>query len=350
MKKERINYLLDQYLSGQLSEEESAELLSITGGSETSVLEAIRQVLESDIALGQYTRMPEPDPRRREEILNRILALDKTLQAPSRRKGLLRPLYRYAWQVAGVIALLMMAAAVYLLQHSPRPAPQTEQFHANIPAAYTRSFTLPDSSFVVLKAGSTLEWPETFMDGTREVTLSGEAYFDIRHLQKAEAPGGRHPFIIHTGKVKTTVLGTAFRIKAYPQEKDIVVAVTKGRVKVEDESRVLAILTQDQRITYTIEDSGSRAEQADSQKGMDWVRADMEFDGVSFENIARVLEKRYGVEISFSDPQLQDCMIVATFSGTETLLNVLETLCTIRNAAYRPDGPARFTIMGNGCD
>jgi ferric-dicitrate binding protein FerR (iron transport regulator) len=57
-----------------------------------------------------------------------------------------------------------------------------------------------------------LEFPDEFKGKTREVYLSGEAYFDVKHADKV-------PFIIHTGNVSTTVLGTAFNIKAYPVKK-----------------------------------------------------------------------------------------------------------------------------------
>src|SRR5690606_2603405 len=72
---------------------------------------------------------------------------------------------------------------------------------------------LPDGSTVLLNNNSSLDFPQQFTGDTREVILKGEAYFDIK-------PDASRPFIIHTGKVKTRVLGTAFNIRAYPEEID----------------------------------------------------------------------------------------------------------------------------------
>lgn len=74
---------------------------------------------------------------------------------------------------------------------------------------FIRHLTLPDGTTVVLQANSRLRYPEKFTGNTREITLSGEAYFDVAH-------DAQKPFIIHTGKIRTTVLGTAFKISAMP--------------------------------------------------------------------------------------------------------------------------------------
>src|SRR5690606_2859673 len=89
-----------------------------------------------------------------------------------------------------------------------------------------RLLHLPDGSTVIVGVGSKLNYPSSFDSlRTREVYLEGQAYFDIRH-------NPQKPFIIHTGKVATTVLGTSFNIKAWPEDQDITVTVTRGKVRV----------------------------------------------------------------------------------------------------------------------
>lgn len=84
---------------------------------------------------------------------------------------------------------------------------------------------LPDSSVVWLKGVSKLTVPGTFNNDMREVNLEGEAFFEIRHL-----PG--IPFVVESRKVKTTVMGTAFRVRAYPSDPQVAVEVVTGKVKV----------------------------------------------------------------------------------------------------------------------
>ncbi len=209
-------------------------------------------------------------------------------------------------------------------------------------AEYARYITLPDGSSVVLQAGSKLEYSEAFTGKTREVTLSGEAYFDVAH-----DPG--HPFIIHTGKIKTTVLGTAFNIKS--DEDQIVVSVTRGKVKVEDGSKVLAVLTPDQQVEYNVRQEASAQHTVNAGSIVTgWTRENMIFNGITFEEIANILSLRYGVSIKFRDEALKRCKIRASFSGTETLDHVAGVLSAIRNGSFEqlPDGTIVF--MGEGCD
>ncbi len=84
---------------------------------------------------------------------------------------------------------------------------------------------LKDGTEVWLNAGSTLKYPEAFQEGVREVYLTGEAYFKVRH--EADAP-----FIVHTAKMHAKVLGTELDIRAYPDEAFSEAALISGAVKV----------------------------------------------------------------------------------------------------------------------
>lgn len=102
---------------------------------------------------------------------------------------------------------------------------------------------LPDGSTVFLSPGSRLNYPSTF-DGKkkREVFLQGQGFFDIKH-------NASRPFIVHSGQVATTVLGTAFNIKAQPHEKYITVTVKRGKVSVSDRYKTLGVITPQEQIS-----------------------------------------------------------------------------------------------------
>ncbi len=86
------------------------------------------------------------------------------------------------------------------------------------------SVTLPDGTTVQLGAGSKLTYPERFYGKTREVTLHGQAFFDVAHNEKK-------PFIVHTPQMDLTVLGTAFELFSYDVENTIEIILLKGKVK-----------------------------------------------------------------------------------------------------------------------
>ena len=96
------------------------------------------------------------------------------------------------------------------------------------PAGRNSVITLPDGTRIRLNAASTLIFPEAFSGDTRQVSLRGEAFFEV-------AKDSSKPFIINTGRFSTTVLGTSFNINAYASAEEIKVAVLTGKVFVENQ-------------------------------------------------------------------------------------------------------------------
>lgn len=252
----------------------------------------------------------------------------------------------YHWRWIAAACLLLALSLVAFFQLSPKKQQGIVQaqphFYTPPSVSYIRYITLPDSSSVVLHAGSKLQYPVSFNGKTREVTLSGEAYFDI-------ASNPAKPFIIHTGKVKTTVIGTSFNIKA--DDKQVIVSVTKGKVKVEDESKVLAVLTPDQQVWYDIPEARTEHQTVNANDLVtDWTKEDMVFNGLSFEEIAGILSKRYGVAFQFRKEALKKCKVRASFSGTEKLEQVSSVLCGIRNGTYQQLADGTIVLDGEGCE
>ncbi|TYR32559.1 DUF4974 domain-containing protein [Sphingobacterium phlebotomi] len=205
-----------------------------------------------------------------------------------------------------------------------------------------RFVLLPDSSRVVLRPGSRLEYTTDFKGATREVSLVGEAYFDIYRKEN-------QPFIIHTGKVKTVVLGTAFTIKAADGKEEVKVMVQRGKVRVEREEKVMAELTANEQIEVrTTIEIPKQEVLATVENTFDWTGEDMRFDAQAFGELTSRLERRYDVEIRFNNPDLADCPISGKFSGLETLEEVLDFLCTTRGATFHRNGKV-VEIDGKGC-
>lgn len=257
------------------------------------------------------------------------------------------PKRRKRWHMPAAAATLVLGlASSYFIFKTPSKKPavaQVQQINNSKAGMYNRYLQLPDGSTVVLHANSTLEYPKTFSGNKREVTLNGEAYFDIAH-------NAAQPFIIHTGKIKTTVLGTAFNIAAYPNSKSIIVSVERGKVKVEDDQKLLAVLTPAQQITYNIPTEDAKQEVVDAAYTVNkWVKQDMSFDGASFASIAELLSKRFDVEIRFKNPALKKCTIKVSFNGTEPLEKVLDVLSIINNVSYTREDNNVFVIDGEGC-
>jgi transmembrane sensor len=245
--------------------------------------------------------------------------------------------------VAAAIAGLAFFINISLQTENPTVSsiqvPEKAPYVTQVP--YNQFLQLPDGTTVVLHGHSTLTYDENFNNKKREVTLIGEAYFDVKHNPNV-------PFVIHSGKLKTTVLGTSFNIKAWPEQKDIIVSVTRGKVKVENENKLVAILTQDKQVVYNVESDNADQHKVESELSISWIQSDMTFDNMSFENLAEHLSKRYNLDIIFQNEELKNCSFTGRFTGTESFDEVMKILSATSNTTYSVTGN-QVVISGEKC-
>ncbi|KAA2245730.1 DUF4974 domain-containing protein [Chitinophaga agrisoli] len=332
--------LLEKYLSGSLTETEQQLLAALL--EEEGNQRILAALIDQQLELTGH-EPPEYAPLKAASFRRLEAAMDRSEEvAPARAVSRWRRLRPFA--VAASI-LLVLAAGLYLL--APRrvtsmPAPSEISYAQAVP--YTRHIILPDSSTIILRANSTLQLGRNFNTKTREVVLIGEAYFDIRHST------GK-PFIVHTGALKTTVLGTAFNIIAYAGARQVTVAVTKGKVKIEDHQKTVATLMPDCEMVYTLNDSTAAQQPVDAYSLVtSWTKKEVLFEAISFGSIADILSRRYGVTIRFRNNALKECHVRTAFKGTESLPEVLDLLCTAMNASYTINDSEGVMISGDGCN
>ncbi|MEP7107202.1 MAG: FecR domain-containing protein [Ferruginibacter sp.] len=185
-----------------------------------------------------------------------------------------------------------------------------------------RYLLLPDSTQVWLNAASSLQYPDEFRSGKREVYLTGEAFFDVKHADKI-------PFLIHTGNITTTVLGTAFNVRAYTDQSEIRVAVTRGKVKVSRDDKLVAVLTKGKevRISYTSDQVIQKDVAVENIAG--WQQGNLEYDDASLEDIVKDLQNVFNTEIKIGDTALSRLNVTTSFNrdmGAEKALEILARL------------------------
>lgn len=325
--------LFKRYINNQCSPQEVADLLAYfnENSNETSVREMI---------LMQLAKSEENETANEPYLQAAFEVIDSHIQSARKSppKGLLSGLFdKQMLRVAAIFLLFLVGASVYYFYRKDKVRYlETEKL------AYTKYLLLPDGSKVIVHNNSKLEYPSVFNGKTREVTLTGEAFFDIKHDEDK-------PFIIHTGQVTTTVLGTAFNIQAYPGAGNIIVTVTRGKVRVEDNHKVLAVLTRDYQLVYDLPKADAQNKTVVAQEIIKWTNSDMNFEDVPFETIIEQISKRYQVDILFANEEIKKCPVRATFSGTETIEEIITKLCLARNATYKKSNEGKFIIEGKGC-
>ena len=150
---------------------------------------------------------------------------------------------------------------------------------------------LEDGTKVHLNAGSSLRYPESFSDSSRLVYLEGEAYFEVTE-------DTNRPFVVKTGIVQTTVLGTSFNVRAYPDENRIEVAVAEGKVTVGNESRSASFeytLIRNQMTSYDVAAKQAIRQDFDPNTVLAWTKGIIHFKDANIQEVIGTLERWYGV-------------------------------------------------------
>ncbi len=330
----RLTYLFYRYINQTCTEAERIEFLKMAS-------EPDYEVQVKDLMKGLWNTADETERMsfaRTEKILTDILgeeeeAMVKHSSAFSR------------WRKAVALAACILVGIAGIGYYIVSPRIENERI-AELPAKVEahQIIKLPDGSVVVLNAGSSLEFPTTFKGKkSREVTLRGEGYFDIKHDASS-------PFIVYTGKLRTTVLGTAFNIKAYPDENDITVTVTRGKVKVSDDKKVIGIITPDQQIKFSKYQEASQQQPVDSREVVSWSDRDIFFDDATLADVAKQLEQRFGIAIVFDNDTIKDCRFTATFVRGEDLDQILTVICEFNDSHFNRDATGTIHIRGGaGC-
>lgn len=215
------------------------------------------------------------------------------------------------------------------------------------PGNATRLVRLPDGSEVSIDSGSRLEYRE--IDGVRAATLHGGAFFKVvRQAGKT--------FEVSAGGVKTTVLGTSFRIRAYDKDQNVTVEVRSGKVRVSHERNELQkgnsiVLAPNQKAVFSKESQSFRKDVADSDsmfpEGTEVRNAIYIFDDAPVEKVFEAIESQYDVEIIYDRTLMKDCRLKINLED-ESLNRKLDVISLALGIAYEKNG-RKIVFEKRGC-
>jgi len=157
---------------------------------------------------------------------------------------------------------------------------------------------LEDSTEVWLNAESSLDYPETFGQDKRLVTVSGEVYFKVH--KEVE-----RPFFVKTEGQVVRVYGTEFSVSSYPNEDKVFTTLVEGKVGIlpDEESSSVLFLNPDHQVVYSKIDSSTVVKQVDSKLLTSWKDGLFVFEDQSLEQIMVQLSRWYDFEYRFADEE-----------------------------------------------
>ena len=227
-------------------------------------------------------------------------------------------LLRYA-AVASIVLIVALSAYLFIGLGNPEiiVVATTDQIE---------EITLPDGTHVTLSRYSSLTYPEKFTDEVREVTLSGEGYFDV-HKDK------KHPFIVQAQDVRVKVLGTRFNVQSYSDDPYIKTTLLEGSVSVSNIHNTESIILQpDESAIFDKKTAGLAKEKNEySEDEAAWRNGHLIFNNITLAEIARDLSNHYNIKIEITDNTLKAYKLTARFTHNENVEEILTLLQTAGN-------------------
>ncbi|PWK79067.1 FecR family protein [Mucilaginibacter oryzae] len=188
---------------------------------------------------------------------------------------------------------------------------------------------LPDGTIVMLNAESSVSYPTAFTGKIRNVSITGEAYFEVAKDKKM-------PFIVTFGKQKVEVLGTHFDIRAY-NEQPGKTTLLEGSVKISNGSQK-QLLVPGQQAVYNTGAQKFDIKAVDTDDIVAWKNGLFVFDNTELDQVMLELARWYDIDIEYKGvkPQLNFTGLVKKNIPLSKALKILETT-----------GGIKFTIAAN---
>jgi ferric-dicitrate binding protein FerR (iron transport regulator) len=248
------------------------------------------------------------------------------------------------WLAAAAATAILVVAGLWVVKKDLFTSVYTSEQKTEAPTVYKdrQIIDLPDGTRVVLNANSELRFERSFGEGIREVSLTGEASFDVAH-------DASKPFIVHTGSVATKVLGTAFNINAWPGQQ-VTVTVIRGLVEVGDDQRTYDKISPDQQLVINVSSHEFVKKNTEAEKALAWQNNFLILQDVNMEEAAKIIGEKFNVEITLENETLKKCRIDGTFLNDEGLTEVLDLIGEVLNIKFTVEKEGKVVLRGKGCN
>jgi len=319
MKNTKINIddLLERYLNNKTTTEENVIL--------SKFLDSFQKGNEDwdETVFGEKTQIEE---RVYLELMEKINKPDVTTKEYSNRKIFLK--------IAASIVFIISALSILFYINNNYNSKSSAQLwtEKNTQMGERLTINFIDGTKIIVNANSVIKYPNNFLSNKdREVYLDGEAYFEV-------SKDSLRPFKVYTNKIVTTVLGTKFNVKAYPDEHEIAVSLVNGKVKVSNENNAVedasVILKPNQQFVYNKNEQISSVTIFNIQSEIGWKDNNLIFDNEPLSEIFVVLERAYGVKFELKDKSYTSWKVTANFKNA-SLWTVIETIKNLTKLEYK---------------
>ncbi len=242
-------------------------------------------------------------------------------------------------------AILILVASVFLNLYlgsivSENSSLQAAYNEFSVPAgSRTAELYLSDGSKVMLNPGSSIKYPNVFNSKIREVTLEGEAFFDV-------APNEKLPFIVTSGAQKVRVLGTSFIIDAYEELDYIKTTLITGEVELSFASDETQILRPHESCIYNKTDNTYQLIKKEMFNPSLVAKDIYKFKDARLKEICSKLNLLFDVTIILA-PEIENDVYTGTISLKESILKALSLINYKHEFAITKIEPTVYELKKN---
>lgn len=315
--------ILYKYISEQANAEESTLVKQWVGNSEERKQELIR--LKNSWILAGLDN--EIDPKMKASEIERIWSIIKKMNSDVRRKELRLQFLKYA---AAILLIVGISGTIGFFVSTSVSNSNTKFTEISVPKGERSTVILPDGSTVLINSNSQLKFASSFNSGKRKVMLSGEAYFNVTHDKS-------HPFIVETSSLQIEVLGTKFNISSYPNDQLSTTFLESGKVRISSANAENVILSPNEAFVFNKFSQKSEKIVMNDKRLMDWTKGVMTINGETIGELAKKIERRFNVTITFMDNAVKEHVYTGSIKD-EDLNTVLEAIKFASSIEYERKG------------
>jgi ferric-dicitrate binding protein FerR (iron transport regulator) len=247
--------------------------------------------------------------------------------------------FDYMARVAAIVLVVAITSIIFYQSNEGNGSKQVSQKQPKVlvtEKGEQKSFLLSDGTKITLAPDSRISLPKEYQTGLREVTLEGEAFFDV-------TTNPDHPFKVHVGETITEVLGTQFNIISYPQDQSVKVVVVEGSVGLRAKNTDEQLLLKPGELGSYTSDHKLTSKKVDVNTYTGWKNGQLIFEDQPLNEVVTRLERWYDLSFVINDSAIEKRKLTATFARRQPLREVLDAMALSLDITYtRNDASVHF--------
>ncbi len=236
-------------------------------------------------------------------------------------------------KIAAVLMVgLVTASILYYTGTFPHKTSNSDQSYRTITSSTGQrvKLALADGTKIVLAPESEVKIPSNYNQSDRKIHLQGEAYFSVTHSDT-------HPFQVSINNTIVKDLGTKFDLRSYPTDGRVKVIVSHGKVSIQAPEVAQSsplVVTPGYMGEINFKRKSAEVTPVDTTHYMGWIKGDLSFKDALFPEIARSLQRWYGLKAVRYNQSIANQQITTRFSSRQPVDDVVQALALSLNLDY----------------